>query len=106
MTTEMMTLEEKVEKLITGYKALQEKYKVLQAEKETTDGILTETRQTVAMLEANLQNAKADIADKELEIAQMNSDLDALRRKAERFEQSSKTAAAKIDDILDQLDEL
>jgi hypothetical protein len=106
MAAENMTLEEKIEKLIQGYKALQDKYRDEQAGKATAEQLVAETHKIVESLEDSLKRAEADLADKSQEVSQLKGELKALAGKAEKFELSSKTAAAKIDDILSQLTDL
>jgi chromosome segregation ATPase len=106
MATEIMPLEEKIEKLIQGYKSLQEKYREMASEKEAAENLVSETRKIVTSLEDALKQTEAENADKDQEITQLKGELKLLAGKAEKFEQSSKTAAAKIDDILSQLTDL
>lgn len=106
MAAENLTLEEKIEKLIQGYKTLQDKYKAVAAEKDAAENLLSETKKVVATLEDTIRQAEGDKLAKDQEIAHLRNELKTASGKAEKFEQSSKTAAAKIDDILSQLTDL
>jgi chromosome segregation ATPase len=99
-------LEEKVQILIDKYKELKEKYIGLTGDNDRLKSINENNAVTIQTLKGRLEELEADLSAKTSDIEELVRQCEEYKGKLSNFENVTKTASSKIDDILSQLSQL
>ncbi len=102
----ILSLDEKIQKLITKYSEIKEKYVALLNEKNEFIKNDKELKQLYSQNKEKIEDMEKSISQQKDEIEFLRNENRSLRKQLEKYESNTKDALTKLDDVLNQIHEL
>jgi len=102
----ILSLDEKIQKLIASFNEIKEKYAVLLEEKNELDKTNTEFKQLNSQNKEKIEEMEKTINQQKDEVEFLRNENRTLRKQVENYECNTNDALSKLDNVLGQIQEL